>query len=51
MEREIHFPEKEVKEVMDGQSSLALQQPLGPPSCFLVLPTYATDDPPFERRS
>ena len=51
MEREIHFSEKEVKEVFDGQSSLALQQCSGPTSCCLVFATYAADPSFLEWRA
>ena len=51
MEREIHFSEKQVREVLDGQSYLALQQSSGHTSCCLVFPTCAADHPSFERRS
>ena len=51
VEREIHFSEKQVKEVLDGQSYLALQQSPGHTSCFPVLPTCATDESSFERRA
>ena len=50
VEREIHFSEKQVKEVLDGRSYLALRQPLGLAFCCLVIATYATNSPFFERR-